>query len=129
MNDICKEDVREAHLQERGMVPVDLEGYSFHRDNFERLELKVTGDSMSPTFKIGDIVLADILPQGSAISDGIYVIRIDGALIIRRVQRLPGYKINLICDNPYYSPDCIDLNEVGSRIEVFAKVKWHFGRL
>lgn len=129
MNNIYTEDVREAHLQETGMVPVNLGEYSFHRDNFERLELKVTGDSMSPTFEIGDIVLADILQQGTAISDGIYVIRIDGALLIRRIQRLPGYKINIICDNPLYAPVYINLNEVGDRIEVFAKLKWHFRRL
>jgi phage repressor protein C with HTH and peptisase S24 domain len=64
--------------------------------------IKVSGDSMQPTLLSGDIALVDhghnyIDPQG-----GIYAIAVDGEIMIKRVQPIPGGKILVISDNKNY---------------------------
>ncbi len=69
--------------------------------------IRVNGDSMEPTLKSSDVVLVnrlDIIPK-----DGIYVLRIDHDLFVKRLSRLPGNQIEVISDNSNYSNYTIDL--------------------
>lgn len=58
----------------------------------------VDGDSMEPTLSDGDVVMVDRL-QVEVRSDSIYVFTQDGALLIKRLQRLPAGRFLVISDN------------------------------
>jgi phage repressor protein C with HTH and peptisase S24 domain len=60
----------------------------------------VEGESMEPTLRPGDVILIDHRDQSQA-RDGIYVLRLDGTLL---VKRLPGSVIKVSSDNSAYSP-------------------------
>ncbi len=47
--------------------------------------IHVHGESMEPTLRDGDEVLVDASDQGARLRDGIYVLRIDDALVVKRV--------------------------------------------
>lgn len=87
--------------------------------------IHVLGDSMEPTLNDGDEVLVDASDQGSRLRDGIYVLRADDALVVKRVTLKPGgRKITISSDNSAYpSWDDVDRSE----IQVVGRVIW-FGR-
>jgi phage repressor protein C with HTH and peptisase S24 domain len=58
----------------------------------------VDGDSMAPTLSDGDVVMVD-RSQSQLRSDGMYVFTHDGALLIKRLQRLAGGTVRVISDN------------------------------
>jgi phage repressor protein C with HTH and peptisase S24 domain len=82
--------------------------------------IKVSGDSMEPTLRAGDIVLLnrnEILPR-----DGVYVIRIDHNLFVKRLQKLPGDHLEVCSDNPIYPKFTIDLANPPSDFQVLGRV-------
>ena len=87
--------------------------------------IHVLGDSMEPTLSDGDEVLVDASDQGLRLRDGIYVLRADDALVVKRVTLKPGgRKITISSDNSAYpSWDDVDRSE----IQVVGRVIW-FGR-
>jgi phage repressor protein C with HTH and peptisase S24 domain len=87
--------------------------------------IRVEGDSMVPTLADGDDILVDRSP--AALRDGIYVLRIDGALNVKRLAINPAARsVTIRSDNPAYPswPDC-DL----STIDVIGRVVWVGHRL
>lgn len=60
--------------------------------------------------------------------EGIYVLRIDGQLIVKRVQRLPGSILRITSTNPAYEPFSVDMNNVLGDFAVVGKVVW-YGRV
>ncbi len=86
--------------------------------------IRVSGDSMEPTLRSGDLALVDhsrnyVDPQG-----GIYAIAIDHTIMIKRIQVLhPSKKIKVISDNGLYESFETDLE----RLRINGKVIW-FGR-
>ncbi|HVM21730.1 MAG TPA: S24 family peptidase [Sphingomicrobium sp.] len=71
--------------------------------------VRVEGDSMSPTLNPGDDVLVDLGDSGERLRDGIYVLRIDDALVVKRLALNPiGGRVTIQSDNPAYPdwPDC-----------------------
>lgn len=87
--------------------------------------IHVLGDSMEPTLSDGDEVLVDASDEGSRLRDGIYVLRADDALVVKRVTLKPGgRKITISSDNSAYpSWDDVDRSE----IQIVGRVIW-FGR-
>ena len=76
--------------------------------------VRVEGDSMSPTLNPGDEILVDLGDSADRLRDGIYVLRIDDALVVKRLALNPlGRRVTVQSDNPAYPdwPDC-GLNEV-----------------
>ena len=73
--------------------------------------LRVKGDSMSPTIKDGDWVMADISLK-QADSDGIYLLRMSTGLVIKRLQGSVKNDILIISDNPKYPTVSADSGEV-----------------
>lgn len=57
---------------------------------------------MSPTLHDGDAVIVD-RSATSIRSDGIYAIRVNDCVFIKRIQVLPS-GVRLISDNPLYPP-------------------------
>ncbi len=87
--------------------------------------IHVRGDSMEPTLNHDDEVLVDASDEGSRLRDGIYVLRADDALVVKRVTLKPGgRKITISSDNSAYpSWDDVDRSE----IQIVGRVIW-FGR-
>jgi phage repressor protein C with HTH and peptisase S24 domain len=64
---------------------------------------------MAPTLNAGDDILVDLGDAADRLRDGIYVLRIDDALVVKRLALNPlGRRVTVQSDNPAYSdwPDC-----------------------
>jgi len=84
--------------------------------------IRVEGDSMAPTLSAGDDILVDLADGPERLRDGIYVLRVDGALLVKRLAIHPvGRRVTVQSDNPAYGdlPDC-GLDE----IECIGRVIW-----
>ena len=71
--------------------------------------IRVEGDSMTPTLNDGDDILIDRRDAGEPIHDGIYVLRVDERLLVKRLAVHPmGRHVTVQSDNPAYPdwPDC-----------------------
>lgn len=80
--------------------------------------IRVTGDSMAPTLADGDEIMVDRNDAAARLRDGIYVLRHDDALLVKRLGIDPvGGRIAVRSDNPAYVdwPDCdpADITPVG----------------
>lgn len=64
--------------------------------------INATGNSMQPVIDDRDLLLVD-LSQKLITDEGIYVIRLDTTLVVKRVQKILN-GIILISDNPQYPP-------------------------
>ena len=76
--------------------------------------VRVEGDSMAPTLNAGDDILVDLGDTADRLRDGIYVLRIDDALVVKRLALNPvGRSVTVQSDNPAYPdwPDC-NLGEI-----------------
>jgi phage repressor protein C with HTH and peptisase S24 domain len=84
--------------------------------------IRVRGDSMFPTLADGDDIMVDRSVAGARLHDGIYVLRRDDTLTVKRIAVHPGTrKITISSDNSSYPswPDC-DPEEV----DVIGRVVW-----
>ena len=84
--------------------------------------IMVEGDSMMPTLADGDEILVERSDGAHRLRDGIYVLRVDGALLVKRLAIHPvGRRVTVQSDNPAYGdlPDC-GLDE----IECIGRVIW-----
>lgn len=88
--------------------------------------ISVCGDSMEGVLSDKDVILinhGDKEPR-----EGIYVLRLDGQLIVKRVQRLPGAELYITSTNPAYKPYTIKLDSVPDDFDIVGKVVW-YGRV
>ena len=89
--------------------------------------IRVEGDSMAPTLNAGDDILVDLGDCADRLRDGIYVLRADDALVVKRLALHPaGRRVTVQSDNPAYPdwPDCDidDLHCIGRVIWAGRKV-------
>ena len=71
--------------------------------------VRVEGDSMAPTLVAGDDILVDLADAADRLRDGIYVLRVDDAVVVKRLAMHPTRrKVTVQSDNPAYPdwPDC-----------------------
>jgi hypothetical protein len=71
--------------------------------------IRVEGDSMAPTLNSGDDILVDLGDRMERLRDGIYVMRADDVLVVKRLAVDPtGRRVTIQSDNPAYPdwPDC-----------------------
>ena len=71
--------------------------------------IRVEGDSMSPTLADGEDILLDQSDGVERLRDGIYVLRIEDVLVVKRLALHPiTHRVTVQSDNPAYSdwPDC-----------------------
>ena len=85
----------------------------------------VEGDSMEPDLRSGDIVLLGHTDT-QARREGVYVVRMDGALLVKQLQRLPGGVVKVISRNPHYEPFTVPLQalETPNGFAVIGRVVW-----
>ena len=80
--------------------------------------IRVEGDSMAPTLNAGDDILVDLGDTMERLRDGIYVLRADDVLVVKRLAIHPaGRRVTVQSDNPAYPdwPDCSlgDIKPIG----------------
>jgi DNA-binding phage protein len=88
------------------------------------LLIEAVGDSMSPTFEDSDLLLVD-LTEPRFKHDGIYVLRRECDLAVRRVQRRADGNLLVRGDNPSYESLIVardDLRVVGRVIRALGRV-------
>ncbi|MDY0120673.1 MAG: LexA family transcriptional regulator [Sulfurimonas sp.] len=84
--------------------------------------INVSGDSMEPTFSYNDIVFIN-RAKTDLQRGGIFTIRTEAGLFIKRVQKRIDGKIDIISDNKVYSTQTLEPHE----IEVIGRVVSRFG--
>ena len=86
--------------------------------------IHVTGDSMEPTLRNGDILLVDG-SQTQPKTDSIYVVYADHGLVVKRCGALKDNILTLVSDNPAIRDMSVDLAD--GHNHVAGRVVW-FGR-
>ena len=84
--------------------------------------IRVDGDSMYPTLNDGDDIMVDRSASDRKVSDGIYVLRRDDTLMVKRITVSPSRRsYNVSSDNSAYAswPDCDPAD-----IDVLGRVVW-----
>src|SRR5574341_2331473 len=83
----------------------------------------VQGESMVPTLNPGDVILLERYNKLS-VSDGIYVIRMGNALLVKRLQFMPGGDLNVTSDNAAYKAFQVKLQNGGEDFHIVGRVVW-----
>ena len=94
----------------------------FHTNSQGLHLIYVRGESMEPTLRSGDVILLDT--KATEVSEGIYVLRIDKALFVKRLHLLPGGQLNVSSDNPAYESFVIDLKDPPDDFAVIGRTLW-----
>lgn len=84
--------------------------------------ISVKGDSMEGVLNDRDTILvnqADNRPGA-----GLYVLRMDGELFVKRLQRLPEGRLEVSSANEAYRPFTIDMAAPPSDFEIIGRVAW-----
>jgi phage repressor protein C with HTH and peptisase S24 domain len=97
----------------------------------EAFVVRVYGRSMVPDFQPGDRVVCRRYTGGwDELSDGHYLIRVDGVAFVKSLQRLPGRRIRIVSANadafPPYEIDLAAVVDDALDIEPLAVVFGHF---
>ncbi len=98
-------------LRQRGLDPAMLS------------TVEVNGDSMEPTLRDGDEILVDGTRR--PLRDGVHVVRLDGALLVKRLDTSRLDRLVLISDNRAYPPIEAPLVEA----QVIGRAVWKSGRI
>lgn len=88
--------------------------------------IRVEGDSMVPTLSHGDDIMVDSSDGAERLRDGIYVLRRDGVLLVKRLACGARGSVAIVSDNPVY-PTEHDV-PVGE-IDIVGRVLWTGRRL
>ena len=89
--------------------------------------IRVQGDSMAPTLADGDDILVDRSDRAERLRDGIYVLRREDTLMVKRLAVNPaGRLVTVKSDNPTY-PEWRDCEL--STLEILGRVVWAGRRL
>jgi phage repressor protein C with HTH and peptisase S24 domain len=84
--------------------------------------IQVQGDSMTPTLQDGDDIMVDRNDAGAKLRNGVYVIRIDDTLMVKRLKVAPKKAhVKVLSDNEAYPP--IEESKTG-QVEVIGRVVW-----
>jgi len=98
-------------LREQGLEPTKLSA------------VRVVGDSMEPLLREGDDLLVDMAER--PFRDGIFVVRLDDNLLVKRVTSQGGGRFSLLSQNLSYPP----LSVTGEALQFLGRVVWKSGRL
>jgi phage repressor protein C with HTH and peptisase S24 domain len=91
--------------------------------NAELHAIRVQGDSMEPLLHDGDEILVDRAQR--ALRDGIHVVRVGDALMVKRLAAAGPGRATLLSQNFAYPPVEVALED----LEILGRVVWKSGRL
>jgi len=99
-----------------------------HVDPKQTFLMLVRGDSMMPTLNNNAVMMVN--REIDDFNDGIYVIRMDGSLIVKRLQVIPNGVIKVISDNKDYQTYEINKKDFESGdYELIGSVVWSGQRM
>ena len=87
--------------------------------------IRVAGDSMDGTLADGDTVLID---RSRVKPDGVFAIRIDDGLRIKRLQKMTDGSLRVSSDNDMYREEVIRPENLG-QVEIVGQCFWRGGRV
>lgn len=91
--------------------------------------IRVAGDSMEPTLRSEDVILVDRRATRPD-REGVYILRMNGMLLVKRLQALPGGLVRVMSDNPTFAPYEVALTDLdGDKMAVIGRVIWTGRRL
>lgn len=79
------------------------------------------GESMEPLIRGGEPLLCSRAEHHLKAHDGVYVLRLEGDILVKHVQRLPGGKVRVFSENNSYAPFEVQLGD-GTDFALLAKV-------
>lgn len=79
------------------------------------------GESMEPVIRGGEPLLCSRAERHMKARDGIFVVRLEGDILVKYIQRLPGDKLRVFSENPRYEPFEVTLND-GVDFAIIGKV-------
>lgn len=85
--------------------------------------ISVKGDSMEGLLNNKDVILLNTADNQP--TSGLYVLRVEGDLIVKRVQRLPGATLRVISANEAYPTFEVDLNNPPNDFDIIGRVVWY----
>ena len=88
--------------------------------------ISVDGDSMDPTLCDGDDIMVDHSAAERPLRDGIYVLRMDDVLLVKRLALRPSGKLSIRSDNDRY-PNWDDV--APQEVNIIGRVVWTGRRL
>jgi hypothetical protein len=89
--------------------------------------IRVDGESMAPTLNDGDDIMVDHDDAADRLRDGVYVLRLDGVLMVKRVAMGPlRGRFSVLSDNAHY-PDWADIDP--ALVDIVGRVVWTGRRL
>lgn len=112
------EDKKDLLIFRRWFIEEELRGKA---ENFSLIF--VDGESMIPTLRPGEIIMVDHRDRAFQ-RDGVYIIQMDGTLIVKTVRNLPDNQAEIISDNPAYGKFSINKKEPPPDFRVVGRVVW-----
>ena len=89
--------------------------------------IQVEGDSMMPTLAHGDDIMVDSSDAAERLRDGIYVLRREGVLLVKRLGRAAARdRVTIISDNPAYPTET---DVPAASLEIVGRVVWTARRI
>ena len=89
--------------------------------------IRVDGESMAPTLSDGDDIMVDHDDDADRLRDGVYVLRLDGVLMVKRIAMGPlRGRFSVLSDNAHY-PDWADIDP--TLVDIVGRVVWTGRRL
>ena len=89
--------------------------------------IRVDGESMAPTLSDGDDIMVDHDDDATRLRDGVYVLRLDGVLMVKRIAMGPlRGRFSVVSDNLHY-PDWADIDPL--LVDIVGRVVWTGRRL
>lgn len=85
--------------------------------------VRVVGDSMEPLLREGDDLLVDMATR--PFRDGIYVLRLDGNLLVKRVTSQGSGRFSILSQNLSYPP----ISVMADDLHLVGRVVWKSGKL
>jgi len=84
--------------------------------------INVKGDSMEPTLSNEDLILIDLRTQ-QVEDNAVYVLQLNGALLVKRIQRKFDGSVTIMSDNTRYAAESLSA-EATELLHVVGRVVW-----
>ncbi len=105
-----------AWLSKNNMMPTDL------------FAIPSMGTSMEPTILPGEYLVCSKAEHHTKLTDGVFVVRVDGNVLVKRLQPLPNSRVKISSDNALYDPYTVELND-GTDFKILGSVIFTLRRL
>lgn len=112
---------------EKVLFPADFIRNKLRRNPAHLALIECAGDSMEPALRDGDELLIDTSATDPR-SGPIYILRLNGILLAKRIQPRFDGTIMILSDNPRYPPEAIKPSE-STPLDVVGEVVWRSGSM